>query len=227
MVRIAVALWLSLCLPFGCGDDDEPYPVRIRATSDDEPLPGARISLGGEVVGTTGLDGILFVEIDGEEGQTLALSAECPPGYADPHSLSDVHLRRVSGFDDDGAARAVEREVPCAPALRHAVVLVRTDGLAALPIWVDGREVTQTDDHGVAHVAFRGEPRRSFEVMLDTEAHPTLRPSDPTRSFSVPAEQDELFVWNVELRTPTSSPRPRPRPRPEPGPGMSGPERLR
>jgi hypothetical protein len=137
-------------------------------------------------------------------------------------------LRRVSGFSDDGAPRAVEREIPCPPALRHAVVVVRTDGLSDLPIRVDGREVGLTDGHGVAHLAFRGEPRRSFRVDLDTTAYPMLRPTDPSRSFAVPAEADELVVWNVELRTPSGGrPRPHPRPRPDVTPTMSGPERLR
>jgi hypothetical protein len=226
--RLALLAFAGLAVVLtSCGDPPLPYPVRIRATSDGAPLPGTRISLGGDVVGTTGPDGILYVEIGGEEGQTLSLSAACPPGHEDPERLPEVRLRRVSGFSEDGAPRAVEREVPCPPSLRHAVVLVRTDGIADLPIWVDGREVGRTDPHGVAHVAYRGEPRRSFEVKLDTEAYPALRPREPSRSFSVPAERDDLYVWNVELREPVGSrPRPRPRPRMNMG-GMMGPERLR
>jgi hypothetical protein len=212
-----------------CGGPEDPYPVRIRATTDGAPLPGAHITLAGEPVGVTGPDGILYVEIDGDEGASLSFSATCPPGHVSPDTLPPVRLRRVSGFDETGALRAVEREVPCPPALRHAVVVVRTEGLADLPVVVDGREVTRTDEAGVAHLAYRGEAGGELDVRLDTTSAPELRPSSPERSFPIPEGGDELYVWNVELRTPAPGRpgRPRPRPRPAPTDDSRPPEQLR
>ena len=186
---------------FGCGEEEGPgraeIAVRFAAHADGRPLPGVELLADSRPIGTTDAQGVLAYMLSGRAGDTVGLRARCPEGYRHPDDLPELLLRPISDLEGQ-TTRALEIDVPCRPAVRDGVVVVRADGYAGLPVLLDGREVARTDEGGVAHVAVRMAPHASFRVQLATAHMPTLRPQEPSRTFTVP-DANEIFVFDQEL----------------------------
>lgn len=176
------------------------------------PVTGARVSIAGELAGTSDGEGQIAVAVRGLEGDRLELGLECPPGFvAEPERgvLILRSLRPLTGGEPAPLAHALR----CRPTARDAVVLVHVQGARGVPIALDGARVATTDEHGFAHVYVSRAPGARFELMLDTSAQRELLPRSPRRSFELD-DADALFVFDQRFEA-----RSRPRSRPvEPAP---------
>ncbi|MCS6799503.1 MAG: hypothetical protein NZ898_13435 [Myxococcota bacterium] len=200
------------------------HRVSFVARSDAEPLPGVRVSAWGRPLGQTGRDGVLRVDLEGLDGTSVPVAAECPPGHRTPSRLPPLTLRTFRGLDPRRAERGIEVAIDCPPAERVAAVVVRAAGQSDLPVLLGGREVARTDAGGVAHFSLRMAPHATFRVRLDTSSRPDLAPQNPGATFTVP-DADEVFLYDQPFevrvrRRPTRRPRRPPEPPPPPGPTL-------
>jgi hypothetical protein len=212
------------CLPVlllaACAEPQVPvvHQVRFRVTADDNtPVAAARIVLDGDkVLGETGTDGTLLVEIQAPEGLRLGADAGCPDGYL-PGPPTTVSLRSHQRLDSK-SDEAPEVSLRCSRTNRIAAVAIRAGGQAGLPIMLLGREIARTDASGVAHTMFRMPPGATFRLTIDTSSDPSLRPKSPSVTFTVPDRDDALiFDQPFEKILPPPKPRKRRAP-PPPGP---------
>ena len=126
----------------------------------------------------------------------MRLRAECPDGYRTRGGESNLTLRPFALDAADGGRNRLHVAVECRPASRRAVVLVRSG--PSLPVILRGRQVSQTDANGLAHVVLASAPFSSFDLSIDTSANPRLRPRNPSTTFSL-ADADQVFVYDQEL----------------------------
>ena len=237
-LALSCRIWLALGMfgIAGCEDPPPParYPVTFNAESDPGVvLPGVALNVAGAPQGQTGADGSLRIELTGDEGTAVPVSATCPTGYRDAAPLSPIVLRTTVGVGG-AAAPGLRVTVSCLPVSRHGVVVVRARGdgtatRAGLPVVIEGREVARTDTSGVAHVSLDMSPGQSFQIMLATATlSPMLRPQDPQMTFVFP-DSDEIFVFdeNFDEEVPAAAPRRRHRRAPAPtGPTFIPPQRI-
>lgn len=205
-VRSRMIAGLVAALGLGAAACEEPapppaFPVTFRAESDPGvALAGVTISVAGAPPAVTGADGTVRLELSGQEGTAVPVSATCPDGYREAPSLSPIVLRTTVGVGG-APAPGLRVGVQCLPAIRHGVVVVRAGGegtatRAGLPVMIEGREVARTDASGVAHVSLEMAPGQSFQVLLATAtASPMLRPQDPQLTFVFP-DADEIFAFD-------------------------------
>ncbi len=206
---------------FGC-DDHQPLPtfrVSFLARSDGDPLAGVQVVAGSHRVGTTGPSGLLRIDIRGREGQALPVQATCPPHFRPPTDLPVLTLRSFRGLDPQIAERGIEVTIDCLPTRRTAAVVVRASGQADLPVRVRGREVARTDRSGAAHFMMNLSPHSTFRVDLDTTGHDTLRPQNPSATFTL-ADADEILLFDQAFQESKPHHHYHHHPRPPPGPHL-------
>lgn len=200
-LRIGLALSaLTVTTALACSDPEPEvvsYPFTFTATSDGRPLEDVTVTLNEAPLGATGDDGILRSNLTGPEGSPVSLNAVCPEGHRSPDQAQVHTLRRVVSLDPATQAQGIQVSFDCPPEHREAVVIVRTHDQAGLPVYVDGREVTRTDESGVAHVHMpQMAPQTGFQVRIATAAiNDRLRPREPSQTFTVP-DHDEVFVFD-------------------------------
>lgn len=181
------------------------YAVELQITNDDGgALAGVAIDVGKKRVGTTGADGTLKTDLTGVEGQSLSIAALCPEGYANPETLAPLRLTHTRRVTLDGY-QPLHVEAVCRRQMRDLVVVVRARGASELPLEVDGKPAGTTDADGNAHVLVKADrTTASLGVTLDTNAHPELKPKNPSRTFEL-AGNDAILVFD---QTFVSSPKP-------------------
>lgn len=181
-VFVSIALLASI----GCSKQQEPPPftVELRASTEDgTPLPGAAFTLGSKAAGTTTADGRVVRQVTGEEGTTLRVGVACPPDFDPPPQLPVVRLTRTRSIDAR-QAQPLPVEVRCERRLNDVVVVVKAERGARLPVLIDGKPVTSTDDDGVAHVLLRrSRAEKRLDVALDTSGRASLKPINPARTY--------------------------------------------
>ena len=101
-------------------------------------------------------------------------------------------LRKFHGLEQ-GHGNKLSLSLQCRPRERTAVLVVRSDGHADLPVLVDGVEVGRTNAKGIAHLALRRPSNSIVRVALDTSAHPRLQPQSPETPFEI-GDADDIFV---------------------------------
>jgi hypothetical protein len=173
-----------------------PYPFVVRVTGDPgKPLAGAIVSRGRVEVARTGLDGVATFDVQGAEGETIAMDVACPQGYKSPSDAVPVRLRRLS----DPKQRA-EYDVSCPPNIRKIVVAVRANNGKNLPVVYLGQELARTDSSGAAHVELDAAPDDTIELTLSTDekGNERLKPQNPSAKFIV-KNQDEVFVFSTDF----------------------------
>lgn len=231
--RLARTLALMTALTaIACEEPPPPpiFPITFLAESDPGvPLGGVTITVAGAAPAQTAADGSVRLELSGEEGTSVPVSATCPEGYRSAPALSPIVLRTTVGVGG-AAAPGYRVSVSCLPATRQGVVVIRAGGTgvaprAGLPVMIEGREVARTDASGVAHVSLNMAPGQSFQVLLATAtASPMLRPQDPQLTFVFP-DANEIFAFdeNFDEEVPAAPERHRRRraaPPPTAGPVM-------
>jgi hypothetical protein len=222
---LAVVLALFMSGWAGCKEKKPPpeFRVTFTAQSDGKPLGGVRVVAGGTELGVTDPEGELRATLQGEEGSTVSVQAECPEDYRKAEPLRPLKLRRFQGLDPETQERGLQMSISCPPSHRTAAVVVRADGRKDIPILRAGEELARTDAGGVTHLMFEFEPNTSFTLAMDTSDYPDLRPKDPTASFTL-GDDDEIFEFDQEFKEKEKKRRRRWRPKPK---DPSGPVRLR
>jgi hypothetical protein len=177
------------------------FPITFIAESDPgTPLPGVTLTVAGAAPAQTAADGTVRVELSGEEGTSVPVTATCPEGYRHAAPLSPIVLRTTVGVGG-APAPGLRVGVQCLPEMRHGVVVIRAGGTgtatrAGLPVMIEGREVARTDSSGIAHVSLNMPPGQSFQVLLATATvSPMLRPQDPQLTFVFP-DANEIFAFD-------------------------------
>jgi hypothetical protein len=185
----------ALALLAGCGMARSrlpPMEIAVRVESD----PG-RVVAGAEIREreqrvVTGPDGIGIVKLYGTEGTVHQLDVTCPEGLIPPKEPLTITLRRLAD-----PTKRPEYVIVCRPAIRNIVVSVRVRGASSLPVRYLGRELSRTDEAGVAHVLVRVAPQEdiSIELGTDEKGNEQLRPINPRRSF-IARNADDVFVFD-------------------------------
>jgi len=186
-----------------CEDPGPPpvFPITFVAEADPGvPLAGVTVAVAGAPPAQTGADGTVRLELSGDEGTSVPVSATCPVGHRPPPALSPIVLRTTVGVGG-APAPGFRVSISCLPMTRHGVVVIRAGGSgtaprAGLPVMIEGRQVAVTDSSGVAHVSLDMAPGQSFQVLLATAtASPMLRPQDPQLTFVFP-DGNEIFAFD-------------------------------
>jgi hypothetical protein len=202
-MRVAHASVVLALTLLACEEPPPPpvFPITFNAVSDPGvALAGVTISVAGAPPAVTAADGSIRLELSGEEGTSVPVTATCPEGYRLATTLSPIVLRTFAAVGD-APAPGLRVTVSCPPTIRHGVVVIRAGGTgtaprAGLPVMIEGREVARTDSSGVAHVALDMAPGQSFQVLLATAtASPLLRPQDPQLTFVFP-DANEIFAFD-------------------------------
>ena len=157
-------------------------------------IPRARVFIDGVPVGETDSNGRVDAQINGQSGQQLGISHDCPDGHDAPSERKAFRLRKFEGVDRSRPP-TMEITLTCRPLKRLAAFVVRASDGPDLPILLDGELVARTNGSGVAHFSIRGAPGTEYIVELETRERPRLRPRSPTHLFTLP-DADEIFVIN-------------------------------
>lgn len=217
-----VALSLLGVAP-GCGNTAPPplYPITLRVVSDDRPLPGAAVVIGGRELGATDAQGRFRMETVGVEGTSVEVVVRCPAGFRSPAQPLAVVLRSTVQLDQTQRGQGIETTAQCPPTQRIAAVVVRIPGRPNLPLFYENREITRTDLQGVAHMIFRVGGGDTLRLRIDTREQPQLRPANPELVVHT-TDSDNVYVstQGFEEVAPPRAPRPRA------APVNRGPQRI-
>jgi hypothetical protein len=182
-------------LPLGCGrlslepNTKHKFEIVVRAaTPQGQPVMGAQLLLENKPVGSTVADGSAILKFVANEGETYDLVVQCPQGFQAPAKPIQVTLRKLA----DG--KRPEFATTCAPSSQVLVVAIRAEGGPNLPVLYLNSEIGRTDEAGAANVALRLAPEETFELKLGTHepGNETLRPQNPTTTFTVKDKDDIL-----------------------------------
>ncbi|HVZ36521.1 MAG TPA: hypothetical protein VG963_29025 [Polyangiaceae bacterium] len=196
----ALAL-LALGAGFACnGQKQLPYPLHVSVKADGRvPVPGAQISMQGQLLGTTNQAGEIDTQLPGAEGDRVSIKLTCPDGFAAKQADSTIVLRSGPGLGNEDR-RPILHDLACQPLKRDAVIVVHASGAgASLPVKIDGAPVGRTDGLGYGHFHVRTDPGARFEVAIDTSANGTLLPQNPHEVFQID-EKDDLFVFEQRFK---------------------------
>jgi hypothetical protein len=200
-VKTRALVLLALGASFGCnGRRQLPYPVHVSVKADGRvPVPGAQLSMQGQLLGTTNQAGEIDTQLRGFEGDRLSLKLTCPDGFAAKPAESPIVLRSMPGLGNEDR-RLLLHDVACQPLKRDAVIVVHASGAgASLPVKIDGAPVGQTDGLGYGHFHVRTDPGARFEVAIDTSANGRLTPQNPHEVFQID-QKDDLFVFEQRFQ---------------------------
>lgn len=186
---------VSACGGSTANPTNKPFDVVLHATGDDgEPVAGARFLASGASIGESDNQGRVATTLRGADGQNLAVTVQCPDGYAGPEQPSWLKLTELRRVDQTGPA-TLGIDVTCVRKLREIVVVVRTANAPSLPVDVGGKTVGNTDTDGNAHIRLLIDREvRALSVSLGTSAAPALRPQNPSRVFDLDGQDAMLLL---------------------------------
>jgi hypothetical protein len=173
-----------------------PYELVVHVDGDvGHSLAGATISFLGRRVGETDDHGALTLAIRGSEGERVALTVSCPPGFQSPALPTDVVLHRLSE-----PGRKPEYDLQCPPVTRSVVIVVRADNGPRLPVLYLGKEVARTDESGAAHALVSVPASDDVDITIATNepGNERLRPQNPSMKF-VPSGPDDIKALTVKF----------------------------
>jgi hypothetical protein len=204
VVELVAAAGLAVLL--GCSSGKPapvPFTIELRALSDDgAPLAGVAFSLGKKTAGLTGTEGRVVQKVAGDEGSTLRVGVTCPVDYDPPGQLPVVRLTRTRTIDAR-EAQPLPVEVRCERRQSDIVVVVRADRGSRLPVLIDGKLVTTTDDDGLAHVLVRrARTEKKLDVALDTTGRASLKPVNPARTYDISGRDAVILFEQTFVATP-------------------------
>lgn len=195
---------IGLCLVMGLGCGSPPptftptFAVTFITESDPGvPLAGVEVFANGESQGVSGDSGLLQSILRGEEGAAVEISYRCPETHRDAEEVETLRLARFEGLDPS-ESNGLQKRLRCAPRQRRAAFVVRTNGQVGIPVFLGGRQVTRTNQRGVAYFALRSRPEEEFQIKLGTDDNPNLRPQNPTMTFNL-GDGDEVFVFDQQF----------------------------
>lgn len=182
----------------GCKDLEPPPPppfqIFVKVESDPgHPISGATVTRNNKILGTTNPEGRAMLTLTGAEGETTDVTVKCPDAFMSPSKPTSIRLTR---FADK--TKVPEYTVACPPMLRRVVVAVKADNGPNLPVVYLNRVLTRTDASGAAHFALEVAPGAQFQVALDTQDQPRLKPPNPSKPFTV-GQHDDILVWEQKF----------------------------
>lgn len=170
-----------------------PFAVIFVVESDPGVLLGkAEVFIDGESIGVSDFEGRLHATIYGQAHEQVRVDHECPEGHRAPSRPKVLKLRHLEDAHASGSL-SLEITLRCRPEQRLAVFVVRAKNGSGLPVLLDGENVAQTNESGVAHFSTWGAPGTEYVIELDTTEHPRLLPQFPTHLFALP-NADEIFM---------------------------------
>lgn len=195
---VSVLAVLASLVGGGCKDLDPPPPppfqIYIKVESDPgKAVQGAIIARSNKTLATTGEDGRGMLTLIGAEGETTDVNVRCPDFYTSPTKPTTLRLTRFAE-----RSKIPEYAVSCPPMRRRVVVAVKADNGANLPVIYLNRIITRTDVSGAAHFALEVAPGAQFQVALDTAEQPRLKPTSPSKPFTV-GQNDDILVWEQKF----------------------------
>jgi hypothetical protein len=211
-----VAAVLAAAALASCGGPREAisaYPVAFVVESDPGiRLRGARVAVGGDLVGVSDSQGLVRANLSGLPGERWTVTHDCPDGHEAPGEPKFLRMRESARVDTSDSS-LLEITLRCDPATRLAGFVVRAKNGPDLPVLLNGQLVARTNRSGVAHFSVHGAARTEYSVELDTRDRPQLRPQAPTHLFTLP-EAHEIFIveQSFDLKSQPRHPRHR-RPR--------------
>jgi hypothetical protein len=198
-VRIAASLPILLLLSCSGVSTPQkpPLEVVVRVESDPgQPLSGADVLFNGKVIATTDDQGGAKLVLEGNEGDSYEVSVRCPDGYQSPTKMLFIPLHRL--VDN---SKPPEYDVQCPPTKRTAVVAIRAENGANVPVVYLGRTLGRLDGSGAATVMLENlDAEQSFDLTLDTseKGSELLRPQSPSSSFTL-KNGDDVLVWDTKF----------------------------
>jgi hypothetical protein len=205
--RAAQSLLVAAAL-VACGSGSQQgksYAFTLLGESDPgEPLAAVQLLRNGKALAETNADGVAQLSLIGNEGQRLAVTAGCPVGTTPYERELTTTLRTYE------SARTPELLVRCAPNERELTVVAMLERGANLPIQHRLRTLAVTDNDGVAHFALHGKPGETFELTINTDQQPGLRPANPGVSLTI-GGRDDAQVLERSFIAPKEKPKPRAR----------------
>jgi hypothetical protein len=161
----------------------------VRVESDPGvPLAGVTLMFDGKQLARTTSDGLAQLRMSGRDGDTFHVGVVCPDGFVAAAPVEfDLLVRRGE------SARIPEFATRCARSVRRAVVAVRANNGANLPVLYLGRQVAKTDSAGAATLALDVRPGSDVELVIDTRASKKVHPQNPVLSFKA-RDQDDFVV---------------------------------
>lgn len=211
MMRIARYV-LVLALVASCSAEEaEGWSTPVVFVVQSDPgvgVPGATVFVGGAAVGVTDARGVVATEVDTRPGGHLRIEHRCPKGYLE--ESSPKLLRQVRSQWVGTRRLPIEVTLQCKPESRTAVFVIRADGALGLPVMLNGREMSRTNELGIAQFSVKGTPGTEYTVTLDTAAHPRLIPQFPVHHRTLD-DAEEIFVLMqaFDTRQPRRKRRPR------------------
>ncbi len=161
-------------------------------------VAGATVFAGARAVGVSDASGSLSVDVAVTPGEPVLVDVRCPAGFS---RLGEPKVITASRFGrKDAGQPRIEVTLRCKPEQRVAVFVIRA-GVGQLPILLDGKRVSTTNDFGVAHFSVRSAPGTEYAVTFDTSGTPELRPQFPIHHRGL-ADSDEIFVLTQAFETP-------------------------
>jgi hypothetical protein len=74
-----------------------------------------------------------------------------------------------------------------------------------LPVLIDGKPVTATDDDGIAHVLLRrSRAEAKVDVALDTTGRASLKPVNPARTYEINGRDAVVLFEQAFVTTPST-----------------------
>ncbi len=162
----------------------------IRVESDPGvPIDGAVVTYEGKLLVKTSNDGRARLRLAGHDGDTFRVAIGCPEGFQlVGASEVDILVRRA-----EETKSIPEFSARCARLTRRAVVAIRAQNGAFLPVMQLGREIGRTDASGAATIALDVAPGSDVELVLDTRGQKKIHPQNPVLGFKAP-DRDDMFV---------------------------------
>lgn len=202
--RIVLLIAVGVSVACGNGDSDgKRYAFTLLAESDPgEPLAGVQLLRASKQVAETGPDGTAALSLAGDEGQRVSVSAVCPIGTTAYERELTTTLRSYAN------GRSPELLVRCAPNERELTIAARFENGTNLPIQHRLKTLAITDRDGIAHFTLRGRPGETFELVINTDEQPGLRPANSRASFTI-GGRDDVHVLERSFIAPKEKPKPR------------------
>ena len=185
-------------------DRTDNWRISVQVTDDEHiAVKNATIHVLNHTLKTNG-HGIAETTIKGREGDTVATDIICPKNWiAAGKSNQKLILKKTKAISSN-AEIGPGLQFLCLPQQKDHVLIVKTNGVAQLPIQLNGETVAATDNHGVAQVVVSGRSDEQVHLRVTTDAYPLLRPQNPSLIISLPAKRKIMVFEQTfeEARTP-------------------------